>query len=118
MATSSETRATEYAHIVCTPGILGGEPRIDGHRISVRHLAAARDVYGLDPEATIREFYPGLTLAEVHAALAYFEDHRDQMAQIERAEEEFIERFKRENPTLVRDHRPPELRKQKATYNA
>ncbi len=106
MATSSDTKATEYAHIVCTPGVLGGEPCIDGHRISVRHIAAARDIYGLDPQATIREFYPGLTLAEVHAALAYFEDHREQMAAITVAEDEFVERFKRENPTLVRDHRP------------
>ena len=106
MSTTSPTKTTEYPHIVCTPGILGGEPRIDGHRISERHIVAARDVYGLAPESIVQEFYPGLTLAEVYAALAYFEDHRDQLAAIEHAEDEFVERFKREHPTLVRDHRP------------
>ena len=41
---------TEYSHIVRTPGIVGGEPRIEGHRVRVRDIVAARDLGGLTPE--------------------------------------------------------------------
>lgn len=42
--------ATEYAHIVRTPGVLGGEPRVLGRRISVRNVVATRDLDQLRPE--------------------------------------------------------------------
>lgn len=45
MADVSTTIA--YAHIVCTPGVVGGEARISGHRIRVRDIVAARDRTGL-----------------------------------------------------------------------
>ena len=106
MSTSSPTKTTECPHIACTPGTLGGEPRVDGHRISVRHVVAARDVYRLSPEETVREHYPTLTLAEVYAALAYYEDHRAEIEALERTEDEFVERFVRENQHIVHDMRP------------
>jgi uncharacterized protein (DUF433 family) len=105
MATTSSTRPTEYAHIVCTPGFLGGEPWINGHRIRVRDVVAALDVNGLSAEAIVQDCYPTLTLAEVYAALAYYEDHRPEIEAFQQVEAEFVERFARENPTTVRDLR-------------
>ncbi len=104
MATEASTTPTEYAHIVHTPGLLGGEARIDGHRIRVRDVIAARDRGGMTPEEIASTVYPSLTLAQVYAALAYYEDHR---AEIDRAcedEARFLEQFRREHPELVRDH--------------
>jgi uncharacterized protein (DUF433 family) len=106
MSAPSTTKPTEYAHVVCTPGMLGGEPRIDGHRIRVRDVVAARDIDGLSPDDIIHRAFPSLTLAEVYAALAYFEDHRDEIDAFSRAEADFIERFRRENPHTVHDLRP------------
>ena len=59
-----------YSHIVCTPEILGGEPRIEGHRIRVRDVVAARDLGGLTPEEIAANVYPQLTLGQVYPSVA------------------------------------------------
>ena len=97
---------TEYVHIVCTPGIVGGEPRIAGHRVRVHDIVAARDLGGLTPEEIAASVYPELTLAEVYSALAYYEDHHDETDQATRRESQFIKRFLKAQPQLVRDVRP------------
>ncbi len=50
MGSEADTTQTEYAHIVHTPGLLGGEARIAGHRIRARDVMVARDRGGLTPE--------------------------------------------------------------------
>ena len=103
----AETSAkTEYSHIIRTPGIVGGEPRIDGHRVRVRDIVAARDSGGLTPEEIAANVYPGLTLAQVYSALAYYEDHRDEIDQVMRNEAQFVEQFLNDHPQLARDVRP------------
>jgi uncharacterized protein (DUF433 family) len=105
MSTDTTTR-TEFAHIVCTPGVMGGEPRIDGHRIRVRDIATARDQGGYSPEEIAASVYPGLSLAEVYAALAYFEDHRPQIEQAVAHEEQIVRQFQTEHPELIGSLRP------------
>jgi len=97
---------TEYVHIVRTSGIVGGEPRIAGRRIRVRDVVAARDLGGLTPEEIAASVYPELTLAEVYSALAYYEDHRDEIERATRRESPLIRRFLKAHPQLVRDVRP------------
>lgn len=97
---------TGYAHIVKTPGVLAGEPRIDGHRIRVRDIVLARDRAGHSPEEIASEVYPQLTLSQVYSALAYFEDHRDEIEAAAEREARVIQEFHREQPELVTDLRP------------
>jgi uncharacterized protein (DUF433 family) len=97
---------TEYSHIVCTPGVVGGEPRVDGHRIRVRDIVAARDLGGLTPEEIAASVYPGLTLAQVYSSLAYYEDHRNEIDQAMQQEAQFVEQFLNDHPQLARDVRP------------
>jgi uncharacterized protein (DUF433 family) len=94
---------TEYAHIVYTPGILSGEARIEGHRIRVRDVVAARDLGGLTPEEIAATAYPVLTLAQIYAALAYYEDHREEIDHAFESEARFVEEFRREHPELVHE---------------
>lgn len=65
-------------HIEKTPGTCGGRARIAGHRIRVMDIVAAHNGWGFSPER-IAEEYPGITLADVYAALAYYHDHRDEI---------------------------------------
>jgi uncharacterized protein (DUF433 family) len=51
---------TQYAYIVHTPGVVGGEARIAGHRIRVRDIVAARDLGGLTPEEIAATIYPAM----------------------------------------------------------
>src|SRR5258708_4912927 len=62
-------------HIGIRPGFCGGEPHILGHRIKVRHVAVWHEQNELSP-AEIVANHPSITLAQVHAALAYYYDHR------------------------------------------
>ncbi|MFH1924517.1 MAG: DUF433 domain-containing protein [Planctomycetota bacterium] len=105
---ASETTRTEYVHVVRTPGIVGGEPRIAEHRIRVRDVVAARDLGGLTPEEIAATVYPDLTLAQVYAALAYYEDHRKEIDRLQEAETQFAEKWLKRHPELARDVRPDE----------
>jgi uncharacterized protein (DUF433 family) len=62
--------------IESTPGVCGGKPRLAGSRIRVQDVAAWYEVLGLSPDEIVAE-HPGLSLGAVHAALAYYYDHRD-----------------------------------------
>ncbi len=94
-----------YPHIVCTPDVVNGEPRVAGFRIRVRDIVVARDKGGYSPEEIAATVYPDLTLAQVYCALAYAEDHRGELARAIEEEAEFVEEFKRLHPNLVRDVR-------------
>jgi len=106
MAAVTQVTQASYAHVVHTPGMMGGEARIEGHRIRVRDVVLARDLDGLSPEEIAASVYPSLTLAEVYSALAYYEDHRDEIDRAGAEEKRFVEDFRRQHPELVRDIRP------------
>jgi len=67
--------------IVTTDPILGGDPRIEGHRIGVYHVYQ-RYVDGDDTPEEIATSYD-ISIAEVHAALAYAFSHPEEMRAIE-----------------------------------
>jgi len=96
---------TEYAHIIRTVGVLSGEARIEGHRVRVRDIVAARDAGGVTPEEVAASVYPELTLAQVYAALAYYQDHQQEIDQAADAERQFLDQFIEQHPQLVRDVR-------------
>jgi uncharacterized protein (DUF433 family) len=69
------------------PAIRGGRPKIAGTGLTVRRIVGWYKL-GMTPEEIALE-YPHLTLAQVHAALAYYHANRDEIeadiAQEERA---------------------------------
>lgn len=72
------TIPTDIKYIVRTPGVYGGKPRIEGHRIAVHDIAESYNM-GLTPERIVAEHYPTLTLAQVYAALLYYHEHKDEI---------------------------------------
>src|SRR5215510_853666 len=86
--------AATHAQIVKTTGICGGRARIDGHRIRVQDVAIEYEWQGLSPEEICRE-HPGLTLAQVHTALAYYFEHRAEIEAEIRTDEAFVADLKR-----------------------
>lgn len=72
-------KKTEHPHIARHPKICGGSPVIRGTRITVRLLATLARC-GETPEG-ILQAYPHLTLAQIHDALSYYFDHRQEIAQ-------------------------------------
>jgi uncharacterized protein (DUF433 family) len=65
-------------HIVVTLGVCAGKPRIAGHRITVQNIAVWHERGGITPDEIVAQ-HPGITLADVYAALAYYWDHVDEI---------------------------------------
>ena len=82
-----DTAEPLHPYVVRTPGTCGGRARIDGSRIAVWFVARLIVQGGLTPEEFVDE-YPGVGLAEVHDALAFFRDHREEIERDLREEED------------------------------
>jgi uncharacterized protein (DUF433 family) len=61
--------------------VLGGEPRIDGTRIGVRHVATRVIDSGGSPAHVADQF--DVPLADVYEALSYYYAHIDEMRALE-----------------------------------
>jgi uncharacterized protein (DUF433 family) len=73
-----QTETLEGPRIVRTPGTCGGKPRIDGHRIKVEHIAICSERMGMTPDEIVSA-HPTMSLAQVHAALAYYFEHKNEI---------------------------------------
>ncbi|MFN8625579.1 MAG: DUF433 domain-containing protein [Candidatus Binatia bacterium] len=81
--------------ITQTPRICGGRPRIAGTGVSVRHVGVWYKL-GLTPEE-IADRIGHLTLAQVHAALAYYHANRERVEAELAAEEAEADQLERQH---------------------
>ena len=81
---------TEHPHIVRLEGVCGGEPIIDGLRVTVRHVATLHQ-HGDNPSDIAEAL--GLTEAQVFHALSYFSDHQEEIKVLIAEEERAHGRF-------------------------
>jgi uncharacterized protein (DUF433 family) len=85
-------------HIEIVEGAGGPKARIAGHRIRVLDVVIWHEKLGMTPNEIVAA-YPSITLADVHAALAYYWDHRDEIeAAIQREHDTAEEIRKRYSP--------------------
>jgi len=75
--------------ITADDGILGGEPRIEGTRVGVRHVAGSVLESGQSPAYVADQL--DLSLASVHEALSYYYDNIEEIRRIERENAEAFE---------------------------
>lgn len=75
----STASVATYPHISKTPGVCGGKACIAGTRIRVMDIVVLLE-RGLSPERMLEHYSSRpLALAEVHSALAYYYDHKDEI---------------------------------------
>src|SRR5215471_11548538 len=94
MATSMAERITK------TPGVCGGRACIAGHRVRVLDIVIWHEQQDMTPDEIVSQI-PSITLADVHAALAYYYDHREEIQEEIRHESGQGEEFRRNNPSLL-----------------
>jgi uncharacterized protein (DUF433 family) len=92
-------------HIEKKPGVCGGRACIAGHRIRVM------DIVGWHEKrehsiAQVVEMFPGITRADVHAALAYYYDNIEEIESEFRKDQEWAQWAESNLPSLI----PRELR--------
>jgi uncharacterized protein (DUF433 family) len=105
-----------HHHIEIVAGPTGPKARIAGHRIRVQDVVIWHERMGLSPDEIVDQ-YPTITLADVHAALAYYWDHHDLVEQWIAAEHDLIMELRRQEQgplatklatnERVRDHISP-----------
>jgi uncharacterized protein (DUF433 family) len=101
MATSAKT---SYAHITHDPKVLGGRACIDGTRIRVIDIVELLR-QGKKPDEMLNVFAVPLTLAQVHAALAYYYDHPDEIEDAFRDSERWEAEHERDRAEYLSRHR-------------
>jgi uncharacterized protein (DUF433 family) len=80
-------------HIEIRQGISGLKPVIAGHRIRVVDIVVMHEDQGHTP-AEIVELLPTITLADVHAALAFYWDNKEAFDRWFDEEEKFVEEMR------------------------
>lgn len=75
--------------IVSTDDVMGGEPRLEGRRISVRQIAEFVLDGGNDPAEAADQL--GIPLAEVHLALAYHYANPEKMERVRKRHREAMQ---------------------------
>ncbi|MEM4782258.1 MAG: DUF433 domain-containing protein [Halalkalicoccus sp.] len=76
------------------PDVLGGDPRVDGTRVGVLQVYELAVTGGYAPEDVADQL--GISLGEVHAALAWYYDHPDEVRAVRERHRE-VERELAEN---------------------
>ena len=93
-------KSISIEHVEKTPGICGGKACIAGHRIRVADVVAWHEKRGYCPEEIV-EMFPGLTLADVHAALTYYFDNPQEIEADLRTSAEWAEWLKANVPSKI-----------------
>jgi len=86
--------------ITCSNDVRGGRPRIAGTGVTVQRVVGWYKL-GLSPEE-IASRIGHLTLAQVHAALAYYHANRDEIEAAIKAEEIEADRLERHHYQVAR----------------
>lgn len=70
-----------------TPGVIGGDACIGNRRIAVWMLVQAKQL-GVSDEQLLNDYEPPLTQAELNAARDYYQQHREEIDQAIRDNED------------------------------
>jgi uncharacterized protein (DUF433 family) len=87
-------------HITKTPGVCGGRACIAGHRIRVMDIVVCHEMRGMSPAEIVYQ-YPGITIADVHSALAYYFDNVEEIRNEFRKDEEWARWAEANLPSLI-----------------
>ena len=93
-------QSTVASHIESRPDKCGGRPCIAGTRVRVQDIYVWHELQGQSPEEIVTDFKQ-LSLADVHAALAYYHDHREAIEAEVRAERTEAEQMKLSHPSKL-----------------
>jgi uncharacterized protein (DUF433 family) len=92
---------TDMKYIVTDPEVYGGRPIIAGHRIAVIDVAVWTK-QGMTLERIAAEF--PLTLAQIHAALAYYYDHQEELDNQLAKDEERLAAYAKQDHSPIMEH--------------
>jgi uncharacterized protein (DUF433 family) len=93
--------ATAYRHIALRGD---GVPILAGTTVKVIELVQEQEAWGWTPQE-IHLQHPHLSLGQIHSALSYYWDHKDELDQDIARREKLVERLHRENQSAPAQER-------------
>src|SRR3989304_5539034 len=88
-------------HIEMRPSAIHGQKAcVAGTRISVEDVYVWHELMGKTPDQIVSE-YPALSLAQVHAALAYYYEHAEEIREQVRRGREEADRIRAATPSRL-----------------
>ena len=85
--------------IVSTPDVCGGQPRINGHRITVRDVVRWFDLMGMSADEIAHEF--DLQLVDIYLSMAYFHANRESLQKVWQVDDEFVSQLRKKHPSRL-----------------
>jgi uncharacterized protein (DUF433 family) len=86
-------KSTNHPFIVRNKDVCGGSPIVEGTRTRVIDIAIEYEMLGHSPDEIISS-HPHLNLPQVHDALSFYYENRDELDQKLEQDHEFIMRLK------------------------
>jgi uncharacterized protein (DUF433 family) len=91
---------TSHPYIVIDKDVCGGSPIIEGTRTRVIDIAIEYEVLGRSPDEIIRS-HPHVSLYQIHDALSFYYENRDELDQKIKQDQDFITRLKVNFPSKM-----------------
>ncbi len=91
---------TSHPYIVINKDVCDGSPIIEGTRTRVIDIAVEYEVLGRSADEIIRS-HPHLSLYQIHDALSYYYENRDELDQKIKQDQEFITKLKLNFPSKM-----------------
>jgi uncharacterized protein (DUF433 family) len=92
--------STNHPFIVKNQDICAGSPTIEGTRTRVIDVAIEYEMLGRSPDEIISS-HPHLNLPQIHDALSFYYENRDELDQKAEQDQEFITLLKKKSPSKV-----------------
>jgi uncharacterized protein (DUF433 family) len=91
---------TNHPFVVKIKDICGGSPIIEGTRTRVIDIAIEYEMLGHSPDEIISS-HPHLNLPQVHDALSFYYENRDELDQKAEQDQEVVARLKKKIPSKI-----------------
>lgn len=86
--------------IVRTPGVCGGQPRIEGHRIRVRDIVMWFEALRMSADEIADEY--GLSLSDIYLALAYYHANQKELREEWETDDTQVELLMKKYPSRLK----------------
>src|SRR5262249_16397969 len=89
-------------HITKTPDVCGGKACVAGTRVRVMDIVVWYEHLGWNADEIVSQI-PAVTLSDVHAALAYYFDNREEIEEDIRRNDEIAEKLRAQYPSKLKE---------------
>ena len=101
MAKGNVGKKVQHPYVTFDPGTGKDSPVVKDTRIKVMDIALRYELVGMTPDQIVEQF-PHLTLAQVHDALSYYYEHKNELDRADRKDQAVLEELRRLYPSKLK----------------